>query len=120
MLINNNHIACYTDAHCKLSRSLADAVAENKEKMLRGLNGMCDDEWNRRVAQFIEANKPADGTQEEMAQFYKDLAAFKFSLFTIMERGNNEMLIEAGGKGQDDPNTPEIIKMYEKMAIVRP
>jgi hypothetical protein len=85
-----------------LSQKLAAAVAEYKDNMLRGLNGMCDEEKAARIAEFKAKHKPIDGTEEEMAAFYEKLAAFKKMLYTIADREQAESLITVGGSPQEE------------------
>ncbi|MCL2620104.1 MAG: hypothetical protein FWD97_04125 [Defluviitaleaceae bacterium] len=85
-----------------LSYKLSNAIAHYKDRMVRGLNAMCDDEKNRRIAEFVAGNRPENGTPEEMQAFNERLRAFKKSLWRLEQAEHTESLITTGGQTPED------------------
>ncbi|MCL2854277.1 MAG: hypothetical protein FWE21_01500 [Defluviitaleaceae bacterium] len=85
-----------------LSYKLSAAIAHYKDRMVRGLNAMCDDEKNRRIAEFVAHHRPENGTEQEMAEFAEKLRAFKQSLWQIEQREHTETLITTGGQACEE------------------
>jgi len=76
-----------------LADALRNAIDDHKERMLRGLNDLTEEEKNAKIAEFIGKHKPVDGTEEEMAAFAEKLLQFKHMLSRIGENLQMESLI---------------------------
>ena len=107
-----------------LAEELRAAVDAYKERLLRGLGGMCNDEIEARIAEFIAKHKPEDGSQEEMAAFYEKLLAYMRSLFEIKNREHVEKLLTTPVAEDGDqwsplrtnvPNAAQAAAAYSKM-----
>jgi len=84
-----------------LAEELMAAVEAYKEKLLRGLGGLSDEEIEARIAEFIAEHKPEDGTNEELAEFYEKLLSFMKSLYEIKNREHIEKLLTTGGNNAE-------------------
>ena len=85
----------YYKAEPTLSEKLAEAVKEYKEKVLKGLDAMTEDDFNNRVADFIAKMKPDPeyATDEMMRVFYDLLAEYKKMLRDLQEQEYVERLL---------------------------
>ena len=90
----------YTD----LSYKLSTAIHAYKDRMVRGLNALTDDEINARIAEFRAKYAPCKetGTQEEWDAFAERLWAFKQSLAAIQQAEEPELLITTSSQNCDD------------------
>ncbi|MCL2752637.1 MAG: hypothetical protein FWE44_00635 [Defluviitaleaceae bacterium] len=111
-----------------LAEKLRAAVDAYKERLLRGMGALCDDEIEARIAEFIANYKPEDGSQEEMAQFYEKLLAFMKSLNEIKNREHVEKLLTTASADEQrfesklspfgsplQGYTPNVAAMYSQM-----
>ena len=87
-----------------LARALAAAVEEYKDKVLRGLNALTDEDIQDKLDDFVAFFAPEEpATEQELADF-----ALKFAEFARMleefraNQGNKESLITVSGNQQDE------------------
>ena len=85
-----------------LLASFIQAKEEYIDKILRGLNGLTDDEIEQKLAEFRAFHHPGENaTTEELKRFNEMVADFAFKLRELQRtQGNKESLIVPGG--QDD------------------
>ena len=95
MLINGlqGYAAYQTPQKCALTEALNEAIDKYIKNMTQGLFGLCEDEKERRIAEFTALHYPENGTQEEIAAFYEKLLGFLKSLESAAELQPREMLI---------------------------
>ena len=74
-----------------LAEALAEAVEKYKERLLKGLNALTEEEIEQRIAEFKALYMPEDPTPEELEAFSKKLALFRQKLDEIAD--GQEMLI---------------------------
>jgi len=92
------------DEEC-LSRALAAAIEEYKDKVLRGLGALTDDEIAEKIAEFEAIHKPQNGTPQQMAEFAQKLQAFKQALARVAELEHTEMLIAPATAAEEENNS---------------
>jgi len=87
-----------------LARRLVAAIEEYKEKVLRGLNALTDNDIKEKLEEFEAAFAPEEpATQEEILAF-----ALKFSEFALQleelraNQGNTESLLTSSASNQED------------------
>jgi len=84
-----------------MAYALARAVEEYKDKVMRGLNALTEEEFDEKVAEFKSFFYPENGTPEELEEFRQKLADFKQKLKEFRTQPNN-MLITPGGSSEED------------------
>jgi len=106
-----------------LSEKFADTVQVYKDKMLRGLNGMCEAEINGRIREFIANNWPECGTDEAIARFLQALAEF---IRTLHEQPTENLIITSAEaqEGNDDNSsglvTTDLLKSRRAAELTPP
>ena len=93
------------DEYCMIE-ALAKAVEEYKDKTLRGLNAMCEDEIQERLAEFRARFKPENGTPEEMEKFEQKFSEYERMLRELADKQPTEMLINFGGNTVEEVTPP--------------
>jgi hypothetical protein len=74
-----------------------EAVDEHKDKVLRGLNHMCDEEMREKILEFIAKFHPGeDATPEALLDFEQRLVDFVIALEEMNAQSKSEMLINFG------------------------
>ncbi|MCL2853148.1 MAG: hypothetical protein FWE20_08975 [Defluviitaleaceae bacterium] len=76
-----------------LSEALVNAMKEWKNRMLKGLNALTEEDIEKKVAELKERLSHDDMTEEELAKLDDWLMIFRQFLQTIAERQNTEALI---------------------------
>jgi len=105
MFINGlqGYTAYQTPQKCALTEALNEAIDKYIKDMTQGLFGLCEDEKERRIAEFTALHYPENGTQEEISAFYQKLLGFLKSLEAAAELQPREMLItSAAAKAAGD------------------
>ena len=87
-------------------QALAEAVEEYKEKTLRGLNAMTEDDIQERLADFKARFKAENGTPEEMEKFEQKLGEYERMLRELADQQPTEMLLNFGGSTVEEVRPP--------------
>ena len=87
-----------------LAKTLAAAVEEYADKVLRGLGAMTEDEKAEKIAEFEAIHKPQNGTPQQMAEFAIKLREFKQALERLAEIEHRETLIKPAAAAEEENN----------------
>ena len=94
-----------SDKECEendLANILAQAIEEYKDKIMRGLNALTEEEFEEKVAEFIAFFYPENGTPEELDDFRQKLADFKQQLKELRTQPNNMLITSGDSTAEDD------------------
>jgi len=92
----------YGSSNGSLSDALLKAIENFKERILSGLNGLTEEDIEKKIEEFTAMWKPVNGTEEELAAFEKKLADFKEML---NETATGEMLLTSGSLAESENNS---------------
>ncbi|MCL2853149.1 MAG: hypothetical protein FWE20_08980 [Defluviitaleaceae bacterium] len=76
-----------------LSQALADAIKEWKDKMLKGLNSLTEEDIQEKLAEFREAITRENATEEELEEIDRLVRLFEDVLRNFAEQQHTEALI---------------------------
>lgn len=96
--------SCKNDTGESLAEALAAAIERYKERMLKGLNALTEEEIEELIEEFKLKYKPVNGTQEELEDFINKLARFAALLREIARLEPNEMLITSSASKTENKN----------------
>ncbi|MCL2574413.1 MAG: hypothetical protein FWE34_07680 [Defluviitaleaceae bacterium] len=88
-----------------LTKALLVAVEEYKDKILRGLGGLSEDEIEEKVAEFEAIHHPKNETPENMLEFAKKVQSFRQSLARLAELTHSEMLLKPAAAAEEENNS---------------
>ena len=97
--------ACQEDDEESLARALRAAIDEYKDKVLRGLGALTEEEIEAKVAEFEAIHEPHVKTPENMAHFAEKVQAFRQALARLAEIEHTEMLIKPAKAAEEESNS---------------
>jgi hypothetical protein len=90
------------DKDC-IFRNFADAVEEHKDKVLRGLFALTEEEIRERIAEFYEKFKPQEpASHEAMEKFFQAKREFTNMLYNLQANQRPERLLTSSAENNDD------------------
>jgi len=103
------------DSKESLAEALAAAIERYKERMLRGLNALTEEEIEEFIEEFKLKYKPVNGTREELDEFANKLARFVQSLRERTKIEANEMLIISSAAGKTESKNDSLESLMKSM-----
>ncbi|MCL2564543.1 MAG: hypothetical protein FWE24_01880 [Defluviitaleaceae bacterium] len=98
-----------------LSEALAAAIESYKERMLKGLNALTEEEIEEIIEEFKLKHKPVNGTQEELDEFANKLMRFVHSLRERVKIEANEMLITSSATSKTESKNDSLESLMRSM-----
>ena len=103
-----------------LAEALARAIEQWKDRMLKGLNALTEDDIEEKVAEFRAFHTREDMTDEELAELDILVQKFEDMLRLIAEKQHTEMLITAGNDPDEESERDSIARFLRSQMLPDP
>ena len=103
-----------------LAEALARAIEQWKDRMLKGLNALTEDDIEEKVAEFRAFHTREDMSEEELAELDVLVQKFEDMLRLIAEKQHTEMLITAGNDPEEESERNNIARFLRSQMLPDP
>ena len=103
-----------------IAQALARAIETWKDRMLKGLNALTEDDIEEKVAEFRAFHTREDMTEEELAELDILVQKFEDMLRLLAEKQHTEMLITAGNDPEEESERNNIARFLKSQMLPDP